>query len=253
MLDNGISLENLVAAQGGIVTNPSQILHYWIVLTVPGPITGEPQATLPIELELVNGGPEADVYSLTVSDSAGWNLPTLPSSLSVAGLGHETLVFNLTLPAMIGEKDTITITATSSAEPTVTSSTEIVVEVVGEPTQPAITAGEINKQPLTTDNSEKVAVASGEKVNSPHIDNAMTPSSDPKTLTTNDSNNAPIESFSLLPPETPPCYASGLVNWVCNAQGQTLTDLIVGPNGMISSGTLMGYLDQSRLGIQSHS
>ena len=49
-------------------------------------------------------------------------------------------------------------------------------------------------------------------------------------------------AFSLLPPETQPCYASGLVDWVCNAQGQTLTDLTVGPNGMISSGTLVGTL-----------
>ncbi|NJO18267.1 MAG: right-handed parallel beta-helix repeat-containing protein, partial [Thioploca sp.] len=49
-------------------------------------------------------------------------------------------------------------------------------------------------------------------------------------------------AFSSLPPEIQPCYTSGLVDWVCNAQGQTLTDLIVGPNGMISSGTLVGIL-----------
>jgi PKD repeat protein len=49
-------------------------------------------------------------------------------------------------------------------------------------------------------------------------------------------------SFSSLPPETPPCYASGLIDWVCNANGQKLTDLTVGPNGMIAYGTLVGTL-----------
>ncbi|BAP57803.1 hypothetical protein THII_3506 [Thioploca ingrica] len=214
LLDNGISLENLVAAQRGIVTNPSKILHL-VILTGPKQLTGEPQATLPIELELINGGPEADTYNLTVSDSAGWNLPTLPATLSVAGLGHETLMFNLTFPAMIGEKDAITITATSSAEPTITSSTEIVVTVVGNQIQPATTASE-----TAADSPVELPLA-----------------------TENASLDTPAANFfSSLPPETPPCYASGLVDWVCNAHGQTLTDLIVGPNGMIANGMLMGTL-----------
>jgi len=55
-------------------------------------------------------------------------------------------------------------------------------------------------------------------------------------------------SFSSLPPETPSCYASGLVDWICNAQGQILTDLTVGPNGMIAYGTLVGTLtNQGRI------
>lgn len=39
------------------------------------------------------------------------------------------------------------------------------------------------------------------------------------------------------------CPTSGIINWVCNARGQTLTDLTVGENGHISNGILVGTLN----------
>jgi hypothetical protein len=74
----------------------------------------------------------------------------------------------------------------------------------------------------------------------------------------NDSQNfSAIDLFSSLPLPTPTCYASGLVNWVCNANGQQLTDLIVGSNGMIASGRLVGTLTNqgwvSNLILEPHS
>jgi hypothetical protein len=48
------------------------------------------------------------------------------------------------------------------------------------------------------------------------------------------------------------------VDWICNANGQKLTDLTVGPNGMIANGTLVGTLTNQgwvsnlTLELQSH-
>ncbi|BAP55783.1 hypothetical protein THII_1486 [Thioploca ingrica] len=248
LLDPGISLADLVDAKEGIVTHPSKILHQ-VILTGPSKTTGEPQATLPIELELINGGPEADTYNFTVSDSASWNLTTLPAALSVAGLGHETLPLNITLPAMAGEQDTITVAATSAAEPTVTSTTQIVVKVAGEPTQFATTAAaEVNQPPITT--ASAAASNSSEVMANSSVELPPVTASDSPTLPAAD-------PFSSLPPETPPCYASSLVDWICNAQGQILTDLTVGPNGMIAYGTLVGTLTNqgrvSNLTLEPHS
>ncbi|BAP56956.1 hypothetical protein THII_2659 [Thioploca ingrica] len=88
---------------------------------------------------------------------------------------------------------------------------------------------------------------------------ATEPSSDTETepLVTDSQAISAAIAFSSLPPETPPCYTSSLVDWVCNAPGQKLTDLTVGPNGMISSGTLVGTLTNqgrvSNLTLEPHS
>jgi YVTN family beta-propeller protein len=231
-LDEGISLADLVAAPEGFVTHPSKII-YQVILNGPEQIIGEPQTTLPIELELINGGPEADAYYLTVSDSAGWNLSALPSPISVAGLKYETLRLNITLPAMAGEQDTITVTAISVAEPTVTSTTQIVVKVASESSSSATTTVVVNQPPITIENG--VAASNSEPVADSLVELPPVTESDSSTIPV-------IEPFSSLPPSTPPCYASGLIDWVCNANGQQLTDLTVGPNGMIAYGTLVGTL-----------
>ncbi|NJO17793.1 MAG: hypothetical protein HC877_19300 [Thioploca sp.] len=265
LLDQGIALANLVDAKEGIVTHPNKILHQ-VILTGPGQTTGEPQATLLLELELINGGPEADVYNLTVNDSAGWMLSTLPSPISVAGLGHETLQLNITLSAMVGEQDIITVTATSAAEPSVTSTAQIVVKVAGELSASATPMTDIQSSPTTKEPASNSAPVTNTQVE-PTVE--ITEPSTPDTTTMTDTqppltteepattspgelstvdidNNSPTiptaELFSSFPPSTPPCYVSGIMDWVCNAKGQKLTDLTVGPDGMIAFGTLIGNL-----------
>jgi hypothetical protein len=232
LLSQESTLADLVDAKEGIATYPSKILHQ-VILTATKQLTGEPQATLPLELELINGGPEADVYNLTVNDLAGWMLSTLPSPISVAGLGHETLQLNITLPAMAGEQDTITVTATSAAEPSVTSTAQIVVKVAGEPNASATNTVTVNQPPISTEN---IGVVNNSE---PAVDRPV----ELPLITESDSSIVlAIDPFSSLPPSTPPCYASGIVDWLCNAKGQKLTDLTVGPNGMIAFGTLIGNL-----------
>ena len=238
LLEPGVTLADLVESQEPPLTNPSQIF-YLVVLTGPEALLGAPQTTLPIELELVNGSPKVDVYDLTVSDSAGWNLTALPSPIPVEALGHETLRLNVTLPATDGEKDTITITATSRMKPTVASSIELTVEVVAEPTS-------FNKPPVTSHNDSNN--------DSNTVNNTPAQPSDPtnSTTTTDDSeipasvtdntNQASVVNISFALPSVPLCYASGLVDWVCNAHGQQLMDLTVGPNGILADGILIGTL-----------
>jgi hypothetical protein len=232
LLEPGIALADLVEfvdSPEQPLIKPSQIF-YLVVLTGPEQLSGVPQATLPIELELVNGSPQADVYNLTVSDSAGWNLTALPASIPVEALGHETLSFNVTLPATSGEQDTITITATSQTEPTVTSSLEFTAEVATEPTS--------SDTLLTTALHDSNTVAPSNPTNSTiTADEPEIPLS-----VTNHANQTSIAAISVTAPPIPSCYASGFVDWVCNANGQQITDLTVGPNGILADGTLIGTL-----------
>ncbi|MCP4709235.1 MAG: PKD domain-containing protein, partial [Planctomycetes bacterium] len=124
LLDAGTSLESIADAEDGIVTSPSKILHR-VVLNGPKKIVDEPNANRSIELELINFGPAADAYTMTVSDSAGWNSSALPSVAVVEGLGRKTLEMNVTFPPTRGEKDVIIVTATSQSDSSIDSVAEI--------------------------------------------------------------------------------------------------------------------------------
>ena len=66
-----------------------------------------------------------------------------------------------------------------------------------------------------------------------------------------------IDDQTFSPPQIPDYYAGGLIDWAYNAKGQQLTDLTVGPNGMISNGVLVGTLTNqgrvSNLTLESNS
>ncbi len=131
LLDSGVTLENLVDAEEGIKTAPSKILRK-VSLNAATQLLGLPNTTMLFELTLANVGPKADVYILSVQDSAGWDLSGLSSPITVKGLSSETLVLNLTLPSIIGSKNTITVNAVSQAEPSVSAAVKIEVSVVDE-------------------------------------------------------------------------------------------------------------------------
>jgi len=69
-------------------------------------------AAFPIPLTIVNHGPKRETYQFSVTDTAGWVLGTLPSTLRLDGLQTRTLQFKVTLPATSAE-NTITINAFS--------------------------------------------------------------------------------------------------------------------------------------------
>lgn len=278
LLDEGVSLNDLVEAPGGIITHPSKILRL-VVLNGPEQVAGEPQTTLPIELELLNGGPEADFYTLTIRDVAGWNFSSLPSQISVEGLGRKTLKLNLTLPVTRGESDTITITATSLADPMASAKADIQVRV--NPSPPEL----VSTFPSTPDISpEKTDHDASDQVDATPVvpaerkeRGAENPAPEVIAIEGQNQQVEPLPDqvlqgmdhlvfpetmngeMPLVPPvetvQIPLCQTEGFINWTCHAQGQRLHDLTVGKWGSVSNGILVGMLDNqgwvSNLTIES--
>ena len=130
LLDDGITLENLIDAPN-IEVHPSAIL-YEVALSGTGALTGNTNTTIPVEIRVINVGPASDTYTLSVTDSAGWQLEPLPNTITVDGLSTTELSFNVTIPANYDAKDTITVTAVSQADPSASATTEIVVTTSDE-------------------------------------------------------------------------------------------------------------------------
>ncbi|NJO17698.1 MAG: hypothetical protein HC877_18765 [Thioploca sp.] len=255
LLDEGVTLEDLITAPR-IETYPAKIL-YEVVVSTNGNLFGAPGTTVPMEIRILNVGPTSDTYTLTVNDSQGWSLGILPETITVDGLKMVQLNLEVTLPLTLEARNAITITVTSQHDPNVQaiSTTTAIV-------------GEAN---LSVDNAQTVV---GSVIDSKNNLLADTPLLGNQTVTTDTNghweltqpnvtgNTSPDDTtaadpFSLLPPQTPACYASGLIDWVCNANGQQLTDLTVVPNGMIAYGTLVGTLTNqgwvSNLTLESNS
>jgi uncharacterized repeat protein (TIGR01451 family) len=115
MLDESVTLEDLVEAPS-LIKAPSKILHS-AAFSGARYLIGEPSVTATIRLTLLNTGPLTDTYTLSVSDSSGWTLGTLPTQITVNSMRHSVLSLDVTLPAIRGEKSVITVTATSQGDP----------------------------------------------------------------------------------------------------------------------------------------
>ncbi|OQW91000.1 MAG: hypothetical protein BWK78_05745, partial [Thiotrichaceae bacterium IS1] len=127
LLDEGVQLSDIIDA-AEIVTGPSKI-RYEVLVVGASKTIGLPNTTLPVDITVTNSGPMADTYDLSVSDSAGWPIGMIEPSITLEGLNVASLGLNVTLPPTLGEVDTITVTATSHTDPSVTSIAEIVIEV----------------------------------------------------------------------------------------------------------------------------
>lgn len=114
-LDSGVTVEDLTDAPE-VVVMPSKIL-YNVELSYAEHVVGEPNAVIPVKLTILNGGPSADTYTLTATNSAGQPVDTLPATLTVNGLRRSELVFDLTVPETSGTEDIITVTVTSQGDP----------------------------------------------------------------------------------------------------------------------------------------
>ena len=90
----------------------------------PGSKSGGPGETLSYTVNVKNEGNISDTYALTVADSAGWGPTLSKDSLEVDPQSYETVALTVTIPsgASLGTQDTITITAKSTQDPTVSDS-----------------------------------------------------------------------------------------------------------------------------------
>jgi hypothetical protein len=291
LLDPGMNLADLIDTPT-IETYPSKILYH-VTLHAPGEVSGQTGEVLPIDIKLNNGGPTTDTYTLTVTDSAGWSLSSLSSPITVEGLQLTELELNVTLPNALDAQDVITLTATSQQDPNVSATVDIDVTVVDPTLSPpaddtlsgtvydqsgaplAEATLKIGEETFTTDESGYWQIESSTAPTSGTLYDAQ---GNPlagaiiqlgdQTLTTDANGHweltqppvtekvSPDDTIAAAP-QTPACYASGLIDWVCNANGQELTDLTIGPNGMIAYGTLVGTLTNqgwvSNLTLESNS
>lgn len=127
-LDEGVTLQDLAEAPS-VTVSPSKII-YVASWSNEEQIVGEPTATLPVHLTLLNEGPTADTYTVTVSHSGNATLGELPETVTVEGLRRTDLTFDVKLPATRGEEDVITVTATSKGDATVKAVANVRVGVV---------------------------------------------------------------------------------------------------------------------------
>jgi Leucine-rich repeat (LRR) protein len=115
LTDGGVELSDIIQANE-IMTEPGQVQRE-VLLTGPSVLIGEPNITTTLTFILTNNGPTADVYDLTVSDTADWDLgSTLPDSVSLEGLSSVEFDVHVTPPADLGEGNLISVVATSQTD-----------------------------------------------------------------------------------------------------------------------------------------
>ncbi|MDM8523055.1 DUF4114 domain-containing protein [Desulfococcaceae bacterium HSG8] len=127
LLDFGISFEDIADAPE-IVVGPSKTLYH-VKLSAEQHIVGERGTTLSIDLKMLNASPANDTYTLNVSDSAGWNLGTLPDTVALDVFETKQLTLDVDLPATPGETNTITVTVASQADPNVMEKLKVKVSI----------------------------------------------------------------------------------------------------------------------------
>jgi uncharacterized repeat protein (TIGR01451 family) len=130
LLDQGVTLEDLADAPE-VIVKPSKIL-YNVELSHAENMVEEPGTTVPVNLTILNSGPMVDTYDINLSDSAGWEMGDLPSTVTVNGLRRSELTFDVTLPETRGEENMITVTVTSQGDPEMQAVAEIRVNVKKE-------------------------------------------------------------------------------------------------------------------------
>jgi uncharacterized repeat protein (TIGR01451 family) len=127
LLDQGVTLADLADAPE-IIVKPSKIL-YNVELSHAEHIVEEPGTTVPITVTILNSGPMVDTYDISLTDSAGWEMEELPSTVTVNSLRRSELTFDVTLPETRGEENLITVTVTSQGDPEMQAVAEIRVNV----------------------------------------------------------------------------------------------------------------------------
>lgn len=126
-LDEGVVLSDMVEATN-IVVGPSKVLR-GVSVTAPNQLSGDPGSVVPITLTVSNGGPEKDTFLINVTNTTGWLLSDLPSTLELEGLDTTQLDVNVTLPATAGATNTITVTMSSQNDAEARESAQVQVTV----------------------------------------------------------------------------------------------------------------------------
>jgi hypothetical protein len=130
LMDDGVTLETLINASQ-IVRGYSKILREVSITATDQVLVGEPNTSIMIGVSLSNYGPEADTYTLNVTNPKAWPLSQLPATLEVPGLSTVDLALKITLSEMRGDLNVITITATSQNDSEVSATATVQAAVAG--------------------------------------------------------------------------------------------------------------------------
>jgi extracellular elastinolytic metalloproteinase len=134
LLDEGVVLEDIIEAPS-ITTHPNKIL-YEVTVSGTSHFKDVPvAATIPIDIRVLNSGPTTDTYTLTVNDSKGWQLGTLPDTITVEGLQLAQLELNVTTPTT-PVNNIITVVAASQSDSSVSAKMEIMFSMEGATNSP---------------------------------------------------------------------------------------------------------------------
>ncbi len=123
LLDPGVSFKSLADAPD-VVISTAKIL-YRVALSAGRSIAGEPGNMVKVPVKLINIGPTIDTYALSVTNSESWWAGGLPYNVTMGGLLTKELSLNVNFPTDSSFSTTITVTATSMTDPTVSATTEI--------------------------------------------------------------------------------------------------------------------------------
>lgn len=112
------------------------------ILISPCYQSGPPGRALTYTITIMNLSGVDDTYALTAADTAGWGPAISPTSLTIPAGENRTVTLSVTISpgASIGTEDKITVTATSTGDPTVSSSSACEAVVSETPAAPAPTA-----------------------------------------------------------------------------------------------------------------
>jgi hypothetical protein len=130
LLDPNTKLSELITAQN-IIVAPAKILLD-VTLLAAQKISALRASTVPIAVRLANGSPVSDTYNIFATDSNGWRISGVQPTMTVDALSSVEIPVMLAVPAAVGSINTVTITAISQSDMTVSASIKTQIEVVDE-------------------------------------------------------------------------------------------------------------------------
>ncbi len=129
LADEGINLEDIL---GSIFTVSPGMTLSRVAISSEEQFIGDPGTKITVPVNIINLSNNTETYTLSVKDSAGWNIGTLPATVTLEKYKSEKLNLDVNLLSESGKTDLITITATSQSDPGVKGIANITVSVTGE-------------------------------------------------------------------------------------------------------------------------
>ena len=131
LLPEGKTLEDLVDTEN-LIVEPAKLLAMASWSNSDETLIGKPSESIVLPLTLRNIGPAKDTYDLSINGAQGWELCTLPQTVSVNSQRHVDLACEVTLPETYDAENLVTVMATSQNDPSLTITSQLRLKVESE-------------------------------------------------------------------------------------------------------------------------